>query len=67
MVGPYRREIELPEPVDATRANASYDNGVLVVMFPRAARPVSGSIRMAKVGTSKGRCRRHVGSDLRPV
>ncbi len=67
MVGPYRREIELPESVDASRANATYDNGVLVVMFPRTARPVSGSITMAKVGTAKGRCRRHVGQDLRPV
>ncbi len=67
MVGPYRREIELPEPVDATRANASYDNGVLVVILPRAAQPVFGSITMAKVGTAKGQRRRHVGQDLRPV
>ncbi len=67
MAGPYRREIELPESVDATKANATYDNGVLVVMFPRAPRPVSGSITMAKVGTARGRCRRHVGQDLRPV
>lgn len=67
MVGPYRREIELPESVDATKANATYDNGVLVVMFPRAPRPVSGAITMAKVGTARGRCRRHVGQDLRPV
>jgi HSP20 family protein len=67
MVGPYRREIELPEPVDATRANATYDNGVLVVMFPRTAQTVSGTITMAKVGTAKGRCRRHVGKDLLPV
>jgi HSP20 family protein len=67
MVGPYQREIELPESVDASRANATYDNGVLVVMFPRAARPVSGTITMAKVGTARGRCCRHVGQDLRPV
>ncbi len=67
MVGPYRRDIRLPEFVDATRANASYDNGVLVVMFPRAAQPVSGSITMTKIGTAKGQCRRHVGRDLRPV
>jgi HSP20 family protein len=67
MVGPYYREIELPEPVDATRANATYDNGVLVVIFPRTAQPVSGSITMTKVGTAKGQCRRHVGQDLRPI
>jgi HSP20 family protein len=67
LTGPYRREVELPESVDASRANATYDNGVLVVMFPRASRPVSGSITMAKVGTARGRCRRHVGQDLRSV
>lgn len=67
LVGPYRRELELPEPVDATKANATYDNGVLVVMFPLTSRPVSGSITMAKVGTARGRCRRHVGQDLRLV
>lgn len=67
MVGPYRREIHLPESVDATRANATYDNGVLVVIFPRAERPISGTITLAKVGTAKGWCRRHVGQDLRPV
>ncbi len=60
-------EITLPEYVDATRANATYDNGVLVVIFPRAPRPVSGTITMAKVGTAKGRCCRHAGQDLRPV
>lgn len=66
-VGPYQREIELPEAVDATRANATYDNGVLVVMFPRTAQPVSGTITMEKVGTAKDRARRHVGKDLQPV
>lgn len=65
--GPYRREVELPEAVDATRANATYDNGVLVVMFPRTAQSVSGTITMEKVGTAKGRARRHVGKDLTPV
>lgn len=66
-VGPYQREIDLPESVDATRANATYDNGVLVVMFPRTTQTVSGTITMEKVGTAKGRARRHVGKDLRPV
>lgn len=66
-VGPYQREIELPEPVDATRANATYDNGVLVVMFPLTTQPISGTITMEKVGTAKGRVRRHVGKDLQSV
>lgn len=67
MVGPYRREIDLPEPVDASRANATYDNGVLVVIFPLATHPVPGTITMTKVGTAKGQRRQHVGQDLRSV
>jgi NAD(P)-dependent dehydrogenase (short-subunit alcohol dehydrogenase family) len=50
-----------------TDSFATYDNGVLVVMFPRVAQTVSGTITMTKVGTAKGRCRRHVGKDLQPV
>lgn len=64
--GPYHRTVEMPAPVDATRANATYDNGVLVVIFPLAAHPVSGSIVIPKVGTAKGKLIRHVGSDMRP-
>jgi HSP20 family protein len=65
-VGPYHRTVDLPFAVDATRANASYDNGVLVMIFPLAAEPISGTMTLSKVGTAKGQCIRHVGQDLRP-
>ena len=65
-VGPYHRTVELPESVDASRANASYDNGVLVVIFPLSERPISGAFTLSKVGTAKGQRIRHVGRDLRP-
>lgn len=65
-VGPYQRTMDLPAPVDAARANATYDNGILVMIFPLAAQPVSGSMSLRKVGTIKGQCIRHVGQDLRP-
>lgn len=32
--GPYHREIALPHPVDATVANVTYGNGVLVISLP---------------------------------
>ena len=64
--GPYRRTMDLPAAVDAGRANATYDNGILVMIFPLAAKPVSGSMSLRKVGTIKGQCVRHVGQDLRP-
>lgn len=65
-VGPYQRAVDLPESVDASRANASYDNGVLVVIFPLSPQPISGSITLLKVGTAKGQRIQHVGRDLRP-
>jgi HSP20 family protein len=34
-VGPYARELRLPDPVDGARANATYGNGVLVLAMPR--------------------------------
>lgn len=66
-VGPYHRTVDLPTPVDGARANASYDNGVLVMIFPLTAQPISGTMILSKVGTAKGQCIRHVGQDLRSV
>jgi HSP20 family protein len=63
--GPFQRAVTLPEKVDATRANATYDNGVLVVILPVAQKGKSGAITMSKIGTSKGQRIRHVGRDLR--
>jgi len=65
-VGPYRRTVDLPVAVDGARANASYDNGVLVVMLPIAERPVPAILEMMKVGTAKGQLIRHVGLNPRP-
>lgn len=63
--GPYQRTVTLPARVDATRANASYDNGVLVVILPVSSEGTSGPITMSKVGTAKGQRIRHAGRDLR--
>jgi len=63
--GPARRSVVLPAPVDARRANATYDNGVLTVILPVAPKATSGVIEMPKVGTAKGRAIRHVGRELR--
>jgi len=37
-IGPYERELTLPEPVDGVGANATYGNGVLVIVLPKAVR-----------------------------
>lgn len=62
--GPYQASVDLPAPVDATRANATFDNGILVVILPLAAQTVSGIISMPKVGTAKGFLVRHTGVNL---
>ena len=62
--GPYRREVQLPSGVDVSRANATYDNGVLVLILPVSDRETSGPVVMEKVGTSKGQTVGHAGRDL---
>src|SRR5947207_1666187 len=34
-IGPYYREVKLPEPVDGPLTNATYGNGVLVLSMPK--------------------------------
>jgi HSP20 family protein len=63
--GPYRRTLDLPAWVDVQKANATYDNGVLVLILPRASGDRAGQIVLAKVGTIKGQRVGHVGQDLR--
>ena len=62
--GPYQGEVTLPIWVDVEKANATYDNGVLVVIFPEAQTSMSGVIAMEKRGTSRGQIVGHVGKDL---
>ena len=35
-IGPYYREVTLPQHVDGSMANATYGNGVLVITMPKA-------------------------------
>lgn len=63
--GPYRRTVELPIWVDVEKANATYDNGVLVLILPPASGHSTGQIVLSKVGTIKGQHVGHVGQDLR--
>lgn len=65
-VGPYHRTIDLPATVDGARANASFDNGVLVVIMPIAEQPTAGILVLAKIGTAKGQLIQHVGLVPRP-
>lgn len=62
--GPYHRRLELPSPVDATLANVTYGNGVLVVALPLAGetRPARLTLDTTKPGQGE-----RVGSHGRPA
>lgn len=53
-VGPYVRELALPEPVDGEAATLTYGNGVLVVALPLADRHRPARLRMAAISPSRG-------------
>lgn len=66
--GPYFRRLELPCPVDAEHANASYGNGVLTLTLPKleskeAQRIMVRSVdlRLEKTGTAEGHREGHAG------
>jgi HSP20 family protein len=63
--GPYERTIQLPKQVDGSRANVTYDNGILVLILPINAEAVSAHLHMIKVGTAKGQLVGHVGHQPR--
>ncbi|MBA2681712.1 MAG: Hsp20/alpha crystallin family protein, partial [Ktedonobacteraceae bacterium] len=52
--GPYHREIALPHPVDATIANVTYGNGVLVVSLPLSDANQPAKLVMQQTGTAHG-------------
>jgi HSP20 family protein len=53
-IGGYLREYDLPDAVDAERANLSYGNGVLVITFPLATTTIPATLSMEHVGVDRG-------------
>lgn len=69
--GPYFRRLELPCPVDAERANASFGNGVLTLTLPKveAKQPQRITVReieLQKTGKSEGHREGHAGHHTGP-
>jgi HSP20 family protein len=66
-VGPYYRELELSQPVDGARTNATYGNGVLVVVMPKLAPGERGNdaeFHLEVVQAPRGERVGHAGRDL---
>jgi len=69
-IGPYAREIVLPQPVNGPLTNATYGNGVLVLAMPKMERGSSESyteFKLDVVEATVGQRIGHTGSDLRPT
>jgi HSP20 family protein len=72
-IGPYHREIELPEDVDGSLTNATYGNGVLVLTIPKASMSPSAKpdgvaeFTLEWVRLSRGERVGHMGHEIRPT
>jgi len=69
-IGPYYREVVLPQAVDGALTNATYGNGVLVLSMPILQPGKQGGYTEFRLEADKGaRGQRvgHTGSDLQPT
>jgi HSP20 family protein len=65
--GPYHREVHLPHPVQSALTNATYGNGVLVLVLPKRAPgtpDTAAEIHLEVTGTTRGQRVGHSGHDL---
>lgn len=69
-VGPYYREVVLPEPVHGALANATYGNGVLVLSMPRLEPECQVGVtefRLESLTDTRGQHIGHTGSEVTPT
>lgn len=66
-VGPYTRVIKLPFPVDGSRANVTYNNGILTVVLPEASETVAHRIHLRRLSPTSGEYHGFSGVNLRAV
>jgi len=64
--GPYRRVIDLPNPVDGSLATATYGNGVLVITLPIAERTTPAQISLVPIGIGRGERVGSLGHPIQP-
>jgi HSP20 family protein len=69
-VGPYYREVSLPQRVDGELTNATYGNGVLVLSMPKLAPGAQGShteFRLQALTDTRGQRVGHTGAHMEPT
>jgi HSP20 family protein len=69
-MGPYYRELALPQPVHGALTNATYGNGVLVLSMPKLTPGTQGGymeFRLETVKDTRGQRIGHTGSAIKPT
>ncbi|MBI4527537.1 MAG: Hsp20/alpha crystallin family protein [Deltaproteobacteria bacterium] len=70
-IGPYYREVSLPQPVNGALANATYGNGVLILSMPKLEKGATQGTRvdfqLQPVGPGRGERIGHTGRDMHPM
>ena len=69
-IGPYYRDLVLPQPVNGVLTNATYGNGVLVLSMPTLEPGKQGGyieIRLETIKGARGQRVGHTGSDIQPT
>ncbi|MGH7324217.1 MAG: Hsp20/alpha crystallin family protein [Candidatus Rokuibacteriota bacterium] len=69
-IGPYHREVTLPQAVNGALTNVTYGNGVLVLSMPKAegGRPATNAeIRLEVIAATRGARVAHTGRNIRPT
>jgi len=69
-IGPYYRDITLPQPVNGVLTNASYGNGVLVLSMPTLKPGTQGGdteFRLEAITSAQGQHVGHTGADIQPT
>jgi HSP20 family protein len=67
-IGPYYREVVLPEPVHGPSTNVTYGNGVLMLAMPKMDEQRHGSyaeVHLEVIEATRGQHIGHTGSDIR--
>ena len=65
--GPYLRRLMLPDPVDATMGNLTYENGIVVLSVPLADRTTPASLTLERIGSTIGQRIGNAGHPVHPV
>jgi len=69
-IGPYYREVTLPQAVDGRLTNATYGNGVLVLSMPKQKneKPTTGvNFQLHPIEATRGERIGHAGMDAHPA